>query len=179
MFSLRRCSDCPLHPGVPFIQIPLTMGDAIKGNFGRGGKKKHKLTHKETLILQCQKCASKRFEKEDLYAGYTIMDEPGGLNGTDYFGYEGFSLHNANRSVGFHYYTSEVEVKMYDVKIHAKTNIFAGDDPNQSHVDNFYMNYPSTDPRLVNIRSIMKGLKMIRCLNKNSMKEEIESLAWI
>lgn len=161
---------CPIHTSTTLIYGTITMGDVCFGKHVR-----------ETLRLKnCPECM---WEQSKLYINNYVhliyYNKEGSEYKPDELIQEGIAINDINISVGFHYYSSDVEVNAYKMR-----EVFTMDfyeyckNPNKHRIAHFALRYPNDIPQLINMEKLYRLLKL-DCLAESSIKELISQYSFI
>jgi len=170
--------DCPFHPDARIINIPLTMSDCFYDQRGKLRRVREEFTRQH-----CQECIwlwhDPKYPFVNNFCGFTYYGRSGGTYNADDLAHEGIALATADMSMGFNYFSTEVDVKIYKMTTHFSMNwAEIGKNPDKPLIKHFTIDYPNNVPRLVNLVTIYKAIQYPIFLN-DTLENTIKKFAWV
>src|SRR5271166_3323650 len=103
---------CPIHSNTKMHPHSHSFSDTC---FGKTITKIYKSKHCPDCIFEY--CKNKTVYYNN-FTNFIYYGNSGGIFGVDDIAEEGIAIYDINKSIGFHYYSSEIECNIYDMKVH-------------------------------------------------------------
>lgn len=106
-----------------------------------------------TYRYECINCTFLNRSKCDQYQFFQPVNRNGGCYNANYIAYESISINQANTSVGIHYYSTDIEIELWQIN-DASIGIHL-----PKKIQTFSINYP-TIPQLVDLQKLIRGFRL-------------------